>query len=84
MAPADQLLLITDGVVEAQDQHGAVFGFDRLRELLERHTSPGLLADTAQSFGQQDDITVLEISRSVENRTLPLKTAEDSTIAVHG
>lgn len=83
LVPEDELLLITDGVVEAQDPHGELFGFDRLRQLLEHRASPGLLADTTQAFGQQDDITVLSISRPAECRPLAREITEHSPIPVH-
>jgi hypothetical protein len=57
----DMLLLITDGVVEAQDAAGVLFGFDRVKELVVRRTTAASLARAAQQFGQQDDITVLSI-----------------------
>lgn len=55
-----QLTLLTDGVVEARKPSGELLGFERTREL---STHPAReVAQAAQSFGQQDDITVLTLS----------------------
>ena len=63
--PGDTLTLISDGILEAQTPDGELFGFDRISELLSRTTSAATLADAAQSFGQEDDITVLTIARTI-------------------
>jgi serine phosphatase RsbU (regulator of sigma subunit) len=64
LAAGDTLMLMSDGVVEAQDAEGRLFGFERIGELLcERVTAAGL-ATAAQNFGQEDDITVLTVTRS--------------------
>jgi Stage II sporulation protein E (SpoIIE) len=63
LAPGDSLLLMTDGVVEAQDAEGRLFGFERIGELLHGGTTGAALALAAQNFGQQDDITVLTLTR---------------------
>ena len=64
LQPGDRLTLITDGVVEARDTQGALFGFDRTRELMREATSPVALANAAIQFGQDDDLTVISILRS--------------------
>jgi Stage II sporulation protein E (SpoIIE) len=58
--PADaQLTLYTDGVVEARSRSGELFGFERAAAL---STQPAdVIAQTAQRFGQDDDITVLTV-----------------------
>jgi hypothetical protein len=61
LAESDSLILMTDGVAEAQDAQGRLFGFERIRELLRDGTGGAALAAAAQNFGQQDDITVLTI-----------------------
>jgi serine phosphatase RsbU (regulator of sigma subunit) len=60
----DKLILMTDGIVEAQDAEGRLFGFERIAEMLRKGVGGGALATAAQAFGQEDDITVLTV-RSV-------------------
>lgn len=63
LQPSDQLVLLSDGVVEAQNQQGKLFGFDRVRQLLATPPiSAAGIAAAAQVFGQQDDISVISIS----------------------
>jgi hypothetical protein len=59
--PGDRVLLLSDGVVEARQPSGELFGFDRVRHLSQQ--SALYLADAAKAFGQQDDITVLTVRR---------------------
>jgi len=60
LAPGDRLTLLTDGVVEARDKTGALFGFERSAAL---STQPAeAIASAAQAFGQDDDITALTLS----------------------
>jgi serine phosphatase RsbU (regulator of sigma subunit) len=64
MRPGDRLMLITDGVVEARDSQGTVFGFDRVQALMRQQASPLALAEAAVDHGQDDDLTVISIVRS--------------------
>jgi hypothetical protein len=59
----DALMLMTDGVVEAQKADGPLFGFDRIAAMLQAGADAAGLAQAAQDFGQEDDITVLTITR---------------------
>jgi len=61
LAPGAQLTLVTDGVVEARDDSGMLFGFERAAAI--SRESAESIAKTAQQFGQEDDITVLTLSR---------------------
>jgi len=61
--PGDRLILISDGIVEAQNERGDLFGFDRIRTLISKQVSAAEIANAAQAFGQQDDISVLAIAR---------------------
>lgn len=60
-APGDRLILISDGVVEARDSTGELYGFARTENLSSE--SAGVIADTVREFGQEDDITVVSIRR---------------------
>jgi phosphoserine phosphatase RsbU/P len=60
LQPGDKLTFLSDGIVEAQNASGELFGFERTHAI---STQPALaIADAAQQFGQNDDITVLTLS----------------------
>jgi len=59
----DCLLLVSDGVVEARNLKGELFGFERLQKLMETQPSAAEVASAAGSFGQNDDITVIAMIR---------------------
>ena len=61
LAVGEQLTLVTDGVVEARDASGGLLGFERTTALSVQ--SAEVVAATAQGFGQDDDITVLTLTR---------------------
>jgi hypothetical protein len=63
LEPGDRLILLTDGIVEAQNKQRELFGFIRLGELALQDSSSVEIATAAQEFGQEDDITVLRIQR---------------------
>lgn len=56
--PGDHLTVLTDGVPEAMN-HRELFGFERTGQVSRQPAA--MIADTARSFGQTDDITVLTI-----------------------
>jgi serine phosphatase RsbU (regulator of sigma subunit) len=62
--PDDRLMLLSDGVAEATDAEGNLFGFERVQELLSRTTSASEIANAAQRFGQSDDISVISVTRT--------------------
>jgi serine phosphatase RsbU (regulator of sigma subunit) len=57
--PGDQLTLLTDGVIEARSPAGELLGFERTRALSVQPAEK--VAEAAQAFGQEDDITVLTL-----------------------
>jgi phosphoserine phosphatase RsbU/P len=61
LEPNAQVTLMTDGVVEARSASGKLFGFDRAAAIASEPAEK--IAQTAQAFGQEDDITVLTLAR---------------------
>jgi sigma-B regulation protein RsbU (phosphoserine phosphatase) len=59
--PSDRLTFVSDGVVEARDLNGELYGFARTKSI--SNQAADAIARSAQSFGQEDDITVLSIVR---------------------
>jgi serine phosphatase RsbU (regulator of sigma subunit) len=59
--PGDRILLMSDGVVEARQSSGELFGFTRVHNL--SNQSAFYIAEAAKEFGQEDDITVLGVRR---------------------
>jgi len=64
LAADDHLMLLSDGVAEAMDEQGRLFGFDRIQTLLAQPVTAAEIASAAQKFGQQDDISILSITRT--------------------
>jgi serine phosphatase RsbU (regulator of sigma subunit) len=60
----DRLVLLSDGVVEAMDVNGSLFGFERVHDLLHVAGTAAEVAAAAQAFGQQDDISVISVTRT--------------------
>jgi serine phosphatase RsbU (regulator of sigma subunit) len=65
-------LLYSDGLVEAHDPHGEMFGFPRLRALVAEHGEESSLGDflleqlysfTGEGWEQEDDIILLTLER---------------------
>jgi phosphoserine phosphatase RsbU/P len=59
LSPIETLTFLSDGVVEARNAAGELFGFDRTRAI--SNESAERVAQAAQAFGQDDDITVLTL-----------------------
>jgi serine phosphatase RsbU (regulator of sigma subunit) len=71
----DSALFYSDGLVEAHDPKGEMFGFPRLRRLVAEHAEEGSLVDflmdelrsfTGDGWEQEDDITLVTLHRSEE------------------
>ena len=62
----DKLMLMTDGVVEAQDEKGELLGFERVAAMVAQDAGVHEVADAAAKFGQEDDILVLRIERTAD------------------
>ncbi len=62
LKPGSRLTFYSDGVVEAQNERGELFGFERGKAL---STQPAAaIAAAARQFGQMDDITVVAVQRT--------------------
>ena len=59
----DHLAIYTDGLLEARNGRGEMYGFERLHALFGSRPSAAEVSDVAVSFGQDDDITVLTLTR---------------------
>jgi serine phosphatase RsbU (regulator of sigma subunit) len=64
LTPGDRLTFVSDGVVEATNEKRELFGFARTQEI--SNQSAATIAETAQKFGQEDDITVVGVVRAME------------------
>jgi len=87
LAAGDDLLLYSDGLVEAHDPEGGMFGFPRLRKLIVAQSAGSgeelvdfLLAEltrfTGEDSEQEDDITLVTLQRSkagVRDLEVPLQ-----------
>lgn len=71
--PGDRLTLYTDGLLEARNPDGELFGFDRLHTLLSTHPDAQQAVDAAVHFGQEDDVTVLTLTREAVIRPETLR-----------
>lgn len=60
---------VSDGVVEARDAKGELLGFDRMEALTAKPAED--IAEAAQRWGQEDDITVLTVMRTAKVQTVP-------------
>jgi Stage II sporulation protein E (SpoIIE) len=63
----DTLMFYTDGVVEARNQAGELYGFERIAGLAASNRNVEQVVEAACAFGQQDDITVLLLTRLAES-----------------
>jgi Stage II sporulation protein E (SpoIIE) len=63
LAVGDRLTLYTDGLLEARNPAGDLFSFERLRALIATQPDAKQATDAAVAFGQDDDITVLTLTR---------------------
>jgi predicted ester cyclase len=71
------VLFYSDGLVEAHDPKGEMFGFPRLRRLIAEHGEERMLVDflmgelssfTGEGWQQEDDITLLTLRSSAASR----------------
>jgi serine phosphatase RsbU (regulator of sigma subunit) len=68
----DKLVLMSDGIAEAKDSEGRLFGFERVHELLRNAKSASEVACAAEIFGQEDDISVISVTRTLVIEPAPV------------
>jgi hypothetical protein len=76
LAVGDNLLLMSDGIAEAMDADGQLFGFERVHELARSATCAAEIAAAAQRFGQEDDISVISVTRTAVMQPILTQTSE--------
>ena len=59
----DHFALYTDGLLEARSRTGELYGFERIEGLFSVRTNAAEATEAAVNFGQDDDITVLTLTR---------------------
>jgi len=73
LAPGESVLVYSDGLVEAHDRAGGMFGFPRLRELMATELPGSELLDhlldelhgfVGRGWDQEDDITLVTLQRT--------------------
>jgi serine phosphatase RsbU (regulator of sigma subunit) len=73
LAPGDDILFYSDGLVEAHNPEREMFSFPRLKKLLEEHSDEASLIDfllsnlksfTREGWQQEDDVTLLTLQRT--------------------
>jgi serine phosphatase RsbU (regulator of sigma subunit) len=74
LVPGESVLFYTDGLIEAHNPRGEMFGTPRLRSVLSQYSEGGsslsatLLEElerfTGKGWEQEDDITLLTLERS--------------------
>ncbi len=61
LPPGGQLTFVSDGVVEAENSQRELFGFERTRAISGKSAQE--IAKAAKAWGQNDDITVVTVTR---------------------
>jgi serine phosphatase RsbU (regulator of sigma subunit) len=64
LQPNDRLVIASDGLAEAMNEEGQLFGFARVQALVRDGRSAAELANAIQVFGQEDDISIITLTRA--------------------
>ncbi len=62
----DRLVLMSDGIAEARNSAGQLFGFERVHDLVRAEKTAAEVVGAAQAFGQEDDISIISITRTAK------------------
>lgn len=81
LLPGQTCRLYTDGLTEARDKTGEMFGEDRLAKLFAAAPTALKVAEAAILFGQNDDVTVVDITRLKEEVTTA-QTADSDAVRI--
>jgi hypothetical protein len=63
----ETLTFYTDGILEARNPAGELYGFDRVAALVGSGRTIEQMVEEACNFGQQDDITVFRVTRLAQS-----------------
>lgn len=63
LLPGETCMLYTDGLTEARNKNGELFGEERLAKLFAAWPTALQAAEAAIQFGQDDDVTVVSLTR---------------------
>jgi len=64
LKPNDRLVLASDGLAEAMNADGQLFGFPRVQHLVQEGKTADEIANVIQAFGQEDDISIISLTRA--------------------
>jgi hypothetical protein len=63
----ETLTFHTDGILEARNPAGELYGFERLAALVGSDRTIEQMVEEARNFGQQDDITIFRVTRLAQS-----------------
>ena len=63
----ETLTFYTDGILEARNPAGELYGFERLSALVGSDPTIEQMVEEARNFGQQDDITIFRVTRLAQS-----------------
>jgi serine phosphatase RsbU (regulator of sigma subunit) len=77
---ANHFALYTDGLLEARNPSGELYGFTRMEDLFSGSPTAAQATDAAVQFGQNDDITVLTLTRLASGEKATTKFSEPTLV----
>jgi serine phosphatase RsbU (regulator of sigma subunit) len=64
LQPDHKVFITTDGLAEAMNAEGQLFGFPRVQDLVKAGKTASDIADTIQHYGEEDDISIVALTRT--------------------